>query len=209
MIDFANLFENILPFLTTSLGMLSFLLFYILWVIFLLPGIWPSMVAGLVYGSVLGTLIVLLGASLGAIISFIFGRIFFSSWVQKKMIAFPKLQAIEKSVSNEGFKFIILTRLSPVFPFSLLNYVYGISDVKFFDYTLGLIGIIPGTFLYCSLGSLAADISLFDSVLSNRTTNLNSFILSFISFLATVALVLLVTKSAKKALQDLDSSNSS
>ena len=103
------------------------------------------MVAGALYGTVLGSCIVFLGACLGAEISFLLGRTLLRNWVQRRMADFPKLQVVQKAVSREGLKLILLTRLSPVFPFSLLNFAYGLSDVSFRDYLIGLLAIAPGT----------------------------------------------------------------
>ena len=205
--DFLELVDQFLPFFGTALGVLAFIIFYSLWVIFLLPGLWPSMIAGLLYGSISGTIVVFLAASLGAEISFFLGRNFLYEWVQKKISLFPKLKAIDKSLALEGAKFVFLTRLSPIFPFSLLNYAYGISEVKPKDFTLGLIGILPGTFLYCSLGSLAGRISFFNDILARDSTNNNSLFISSFSTIATVGVVYIFTRAARKALKEFEDSN--
>ena len=73
---------------------------------------------------------------------------------------------MERVVEKGGLKLIFLARLSPIFPFSILNYFYGLNNVKFRDFALGLLGIIPGTFLYCSIGSLAKNIQELKNVQS-------------------------------------------
>ena len=73
---------------------------------------------------------------------------------------------MEKVVEKGGLKLIFLARLSPIFPFSILNYFYGVNNVKFRDFALGLLGIIPGTFLYCSIGSLAKSLQELKNVQS-------------------------------------------
>tara|TARA_Y100001968_G_scaffold212345_1_gene195501 strand:- start:74952 stop:75446 length:495 start_codon:yes stop_codon:yes gene_type:complete len=163
------------------------------------------MIAGAIYGSINGSLVVFLGAFIGANITFLVTRRFFRSWVQTRIASLPKLQLIEKAVSREGLKLVLLTRLSPAFPFSLLNLVYGLSEVKFNDFSIGMLGIVPGTFLFCSLGSLAGNISNFNEVLSQKE-NSNSFVYSLIALLATFTVVILISRAARKALQDLDSS---
>ena len=205
MTDLNFLLDTFLDFLKTPLGSVLFVPIYALWVTFLLPGVWASMLAGFLYGTWFGSLVVFIGASMGAEITFLLGRTFLREWVQRRLMEFPKLQAIEKAVSREGLQLVVLTRLSPVFPFSFLNLIYGISEVSFRDYTIGLLGILPGTILFCGLGSLAGDLARFGEVLSGRA-DLNSFVLRIVGLLATLAAVWLVTRAARRALQSSESS---
>ena len=198
------LVSNFIPFLSSPFGILFFALVYVFWVSFLLPGSWLSMLSGFLYGTWLGSLVVFVGAFIGAHLTFFLGRTFLKEWAQKKVSSFPKVQIMEKAVKREGLKVILLTRLSPLFPFGLLNFTYGLSDVKFRDFTLGLIGILPGTILYCSLGSLALQVSSFGEVLSGRS-EISSFIWSLISILSTISVIILVLRSIRKLNQDSQS----
>ena len=205
MSNFVDLLENFLPFLSSPLGAALFVPIYAIWVTFLLPGVWASMLAGVLYGTWKGSFLVFIGAFLGAQAAFFLGRTFLRNWIRERLVAFPKLQAVEKAVSREGLKLVLLTRLSPAFPFSLLNLSYGLSDVSFRDYSLGLLGIIPGTILFCGLGSLAGDIAKFGEVLSGQTSP-STWIFRFIGLVATLSVIWLITFVARKALQDFDSS---
>tara|TARA_B100000700_G_scaffold303894_1_gene375941 strand:+ start:1231 stop:1854 length:624 start_codon:yes stop_codon:yes gene_type:complete len=187
---------NFIPFLSSPLGMFVFALGYVLWVSFLLPGSWLTMLSGFLYGTWIGSLIVFIGAFLGAHLTFFLGRTFLKEWAQKKVSNFPKIQLMEKAVKREGLKVILLTRLSPLFPFGLLNFTYGLSEVKLLDFTLGMIGIIPGTILYCSLGSLALKVSNFGDVLSGRS-QLGSFVWSLISIFSTILIIILILRSIR------------
>ncbi len=205
MISNVDLFiENFSPFLISPLGIFIFIVLYALWVTCLLPGSWLSMLSGFLYGTWLGSLIVFLGAFLGAHLTFYLGRTFIKDWAQKKVSTFSKIQSIEKAVSREGRKVVFLTRLSPLFPFGLLNFAYGLSDVKVLDFTLGMLGIVPGTILYCSFGSLALKISNFGDILSGRSST-DSFIWSLISTFSTILVVILILRSTKKIYQDSES----
>ena len=93
--------------------------------------------------------------SLGASVAFFVSKSFFAKKLKNLFSRYPKLSVMEKVVEKGGLKLIFLARLSPIFPFSILNYFYGFNNVKFKYFALGLLGIIPGTFLYCSIGSLA------------------------------------------------------
>ena len=195
------LVNNLIPFLTSPLGIFVFVLVYVFWVSFLLPGSWLSMLSGFLYGTWIGSLIVFVGAFIGAHLTFYLGRTFLKDWAQKKVSNLPKIQIMEKAVKREGLKVILLTRLSPLFPFGLLNFTYGLSEVKVLDFTLGMIGILPGTILYCSLGSLALKVSNFGDVLSGRSDT-GSFLWSLISIFSTILVVILILHSTRKINQD-------
>ncbi len=192
--------DHQLYFLLTPLGIVTFILCYTIWVCILLPGSWLSMLGGFIYGSVMGTIYVFIGAILGAILTFVLGRVVLKDWIQKRLDSFPKLQLIQNSISNEGLKLNILTRLSPVFPFGLLNLAYGLSKVKSKDYLIGLIAILPGTFVYCSIGSIAIEVSKINQSVEN-SQDFISFIVSLIGIIATVILVLIILRFAKDSLE--------
>ena len=185
--------------LQSPLGAVLFIPLYALWVTLLLPGVWASMLAGALYGPWWGSLLVFLGACLGAEVAFLLGRHWLRHWARGRLAAVPKLQAVERAVSREGLKLVLLTRLSPAFPFSLLNVAYGLSEVSLRDYTLGLIGILPGTVLFCGLGALAGDVARFGEVLAGRSDP-GSWGLRIAGALATVAAVWVAGRAAQRAL---------
>ena len=192
--------QSWLPVLQSPAGALLFIPLYAVWVTLLLPGVWASMLAGALYGTWWGSLIVFVGASLGAEAAFLLGRTWLRDWAMGRLEAFPKLQTVEQAVSREGLKLVLLTRLSPAFPFSLLNLAYGLSEVSLRDYTLGLIGIIPGTILFCGLGALAGDVARFGDVLSGEADPF-TWTLRVVGIGATVASVWLVGRAAQRALK--------
>ena len=192
--------EQVLPALRSPLCIAAFVPLYALWVTLLLPGVWASMVAGALYGTWGGSFLVFLGACLGAEAAFLLGRTWLRDWARRRLLAFPRLQAIEQGVSREGLKLVLLTRLSPAFPFSLLNFCYGLSEVSLRDYTLGLVGIIPGTILFCGLGALAGDVARFGEVLSGQADPA-TWALRVVGLLATVASVWLVGRAAQRAIK--------
>jgi uncharacterized membrane protein YdjX (TVP38/TMEM64 family) len=191
---------ELLPALKSPAGALAFVPLYALWVTLLLPGVWASMLAGALYGTWWGSLIVFVGACLGAEAAFLLGRTWLRNWARRRLAAVPKLLAIEQAVSREGLKLVLLTRLSPAFPFSLLNFAYGLSEVSLRDYSIGLIGILPGTILFCGLGALAGDVARFGDVLSGEA-DAGTWALRIVGLLATVASVWLVGRAAQRALQ--------
>lgn len=193
--------EQILPALRSPLGAVAFVPLYALWVTLLLPGVWASMLAGALYGTALGSALVFVGASLGAVVVFLLGRGVLREWARRRLADAPKLRAVEQAVSREGLRLVLLTRLSPAFPFSLLNLAYGLSEVRLRDYVIGLVGILPGTVLFCGLGALAGDVARFGDVLTGRADPLTSAV-RWLGIAATVAVTVLVTRVARRALAE-------
>ena len=183
--------DTVLELLRSPLGAVLFVPLYALWVTLLLPGVWASMLAGVLYGTWGGSALVFLGACLGAVATFLLGRHWLRDWASQRLARWPRLQAIETAVSREGLRLVLLTRLSPAFPFSLLNLAYGLSAVSLRDYSLGLIGILPGTVLFCALGALAGDVARFGEVLSGQADGV-TWALRIVGVLATFAVVWLV-----------------
>tara|TARA_B100000131_G_scaffold322725_1_gene377759 strand:- start:1092 stop:1703 length:612 start_codon:yes stop_codon:yes gene_type:complete len=203
MFDISNWVQDQIQYFLTPLGIFLFIFMYMLWVTFLLPGSWLTMVAGVIYGTFSGTLFVFIGASLGAILTFWSGRTFLRKWTQKKLSNYPKLELVKQKVSKEGLRLIFFTRLSPIFPFSFLNLVYGLSEVNFKDYVISLIAILPGTILYCSLGSLAGDLSKFNEILSNRS-DLQSLIFTSMALISSSFAVFLILRAVRNALKEFE-----
>jgi uncharacterized membrane protein YdjX (TVP38/TMEM64 family) len=192
--------EAALPLLRSPLGALLFIPLYALWVTLLLPGVWASMLAGALYGTWWGSAVVFVGASLGALLVFLLGRTWLRDWARRRLEGAPRLRAVEEAVSREGLRLVLLTRLSPAFPFSLLNLAYGLSDVTWRDYTLGLIGILPGTILFCGLGALAGDVARFSTVLSGEADAF-TWVMRVLGLAATLAVVVVVNRVARQALR--------
>lgn len=188
--------------LRSPLGAVAFVPLYALWVTLLLPGVWASMLAGVLYGPLWGSVLVFAGACLGAEAVFLLGRGRWRGWARRRLAAAPRLQAVERAVCRQGLSLVLLTRLSPAFPFSLLNLAYGLSEVGLRDYTIGLLGILPGTVLFCGLGALAGDMARFGEVLSGRADPF-TWVLRVVGVGATIAVVLLVGRITRRALDDL------
>jgi len=142
------------------IGGLVFIFIYIVSTVAFIPGSILTLGAGVLFGVVLGSLYVFVGATLGAIAAFLVGRYLARDWIGKKIEGNQKFAAIDRSVAHEGFKIVLLTRLSPVFPFNLLNYAFGVTGVTLKDYALASVGMFPGTVMYVYIGSLAGDIAL-------------------------------------------------
>ncbi len=177
-----SFFENILDFLIyldSGLGIFFFVVIYIFIVLLILPASWLSIAAGYLYGTYLGSVIVFISAFIGASLSFFISKRFLSKKALDMINKYPKLSLLENIIQKGGLKLIVLTRLSPLFPFSILNYFYGLNNITYKDFSISLMCIIPGTFLYCSVGSLLNDLS--DIVNLKLNNNLFTTLISIIS----------------------------
>lgn len=182
-----------------SVGAIAFIIIYILATVVFFPGSILTLGAGVVFGVVLGSFYVFIGATIGSAAAFLVGRYLARGWVAEKIQGNNKFQAIDEAVGKEGLKIVLLTRLSPIFPFNLLNYAYGVTGVSLKDYLLGSAGMIPGTIMYVYIGSLAGSLATIGT--STPATNPTlQWTIRLIGFIATVAVTLYVTKIARQAL---------
>jgi len=180
-------------------GPLVFIAGYALAAIAFIPGSLLTLAAGAIFGLVRGTIFVFFGASLGAAGAFLVARYLARDWVETKLESKPRFQTIDRAVAQQGRKIVFLLRLSPIFPFNLLNYALGLTKVRFTDYLIACFGMIPGTFLYVyygkALGSLAA-------VAGGAQTDRDAgyWTVLTLGLLAIVIVTALVTRIAKRAL---------
>lgn len=123
--------------------------------VLLLPGGLLSIGGGFFFGLWWGFLIILVGNVTGAAISFYISRWLGRNWLRRKLMRNATLEALEPAVEREGWKIILLSQLHPLFPTSLLNYLYGLTSMRFRTCMLWVaIGQAPGLFLYAYIGTL-------------------------------------------------------
>jgi uncharacterized membrane protein YdjX (TVP38/TMEM64 family) len=189
-------------------GALLFGLAYIPAAVFFVPAWAMTLGAGFVFGVAKGTAIVSLGSTAGAAAAFIVARTVGHNWIVGRTAAWPALGAVARAVESEAFKVVLLARLSPLFPFNLLNYAFGLSSVPFRTYLLASwIGMLPGTIMYIYLGSAARSVTALLSGQIRRTPGQQ--LLFAVGLAATVAVTTLVTRRARGALRAIVSSPSS
>ena len=180
-------------------GVVAFAAIYILAAVLFLPGSVLTLGAGVVFGVVKGAVIVILSATVAATAAFLVGRYLAREWVAKSIANNRNFQAIDEAVGKEGWKIVGLTRLSPIFPFNLLNYAFGITRVAIKDYVLAsFFGMMPGTLMYVYVGSLAGDLAALGA--GERTRSATEWALYVAGLLATVVVTVYVTRVARKAL---------
>ncbi len=118
-------------------------------------------------------------------------------------IAFIVIYNLATLLFIPGWKIVLLTRLSPIFPFNLLNYAFGVTQVSLKDYILGSIGIIPGTLMYVYIGSLASNIAMLNTPHqpTNPQAQIGEWVIQVMGCIATIAVTIYITKIAQKALK--------
>ncbi|MBA4149032.1 MAG: TVP38/TMEM64 family protein [Verrucomicrobia bacterium] len=174
-------------------GVVLFIAVYVVATVLFIPGSVLTLGAGAVFGVVWGSVYVSIGSTLGATCAFLVGRHLARDAIARKLEGKEQFAAIDRAVEREGWTIVGLTRLSPVFPFTLLNYAYGLTRVKLWHYVLASwIGMMPGTVMYVYLGSVAKAVS------GEKTTG--EWVLYGVGLVATIVVTLYVTHLARKAL---------
>jgi pyruvate/2-oxoglutarate dehydrogenase complex dihydrolipoamide dehydrogenase (E3) component/uncharacterized membrane protein YdjX (TVP38/TMEM64 family) len=180
-------------------GMAVFVAAYVVATVLFLPGSILTLGAGFAYGVGFGTPLVWVAANLGATLAFLLGRTLARDAIARRVTGNPRFAAIDQAVGREGLKIVLLTRLSPVFPFNLLNYAYGLTRVSLRDYLIGsLVGMVPGTLMYVYLGSLVT--SLTELTAGRTSGGTAQQALYFLGLAATIAVTVVVTRVARRAL---------
>ncbi len=202
-LSFQGVHESLQDFLRSiqDFGAASAIVFisaYLLLTVLFIPGTILTLSSGVIFGVVYGSIYTFIGATLGAIAAFLIGRYFVRDWVARKIESNSKFNAIDIAVAKEGLKIVFLTRLSPAFPFVLLNYAFGVTKVSLQDYIVGCVGMIPGTVLYVYIGSLAGNLATIDS--ADPSTQTAQWSLRIIGLIATIAVTIYVTRIARNAL---------
>jgi pyruvate/2-oxoglutarate dehydrogenase complex dihydrolipoamide dehydrogenase (E3) component/uncharacterized membrane protein YdjX (TVP38/TMEM64 family) len=183
-------------------GPVIFVGLYVVATVLFIPGSVLTLGAGAVFGVALGSVCVSISATLGATAAFLVGRYLARDAIARKIEKNEKFATIDRAVAAEGWKIVFLTRLSPVFPFTLLNYAFGLTRVRLGHYVLASwVGMIPGTVMYVYLGSLV------NVGAGHRQRTAGEWVLYAVGLLATVTVTVFVTRLARKALAKKIASN--
>jgi len=172
------------------------------------PGTPFNLAAGFLFGMGLGCCVSLGGCILGSCLAFLLGRTIARDWVKDKMEKRPKFKAVDWAIQKNGLYIVFLTRLSPLFPFPLLNYAFGITKVRVWQYVAGTFaGVLPATVGYTYLGTLMRNLTDIWTATkvsddeesgssSSSTTNLIWLIVGSCLTLLSIVIISLITKRA-------------
>lgn len=182
-------------------GPVAFVVGYALATVALVPGSLLTLAAGALFGLGEGTVLVLVAATLGASVAFLIARYLARGFVERRLQHDARFAAIDRAIGEEGRKIVLLLRLSPVFPFNLLNYALGLTRVRFADYLVASVGMLPGTLLYVYYGKVAGDVArLAGSVTVHRDAEY--YVVMGLGLVATVVVTTLITRTAGRALRE-------
>lgn len=180
-------------------GGIWFILLYIFATVLFIPGSILTLSAGVLFGVVHGSLLVSAGSTLGATAAFLIGRYVTRKWISKKIQGNSQFKTINQAVSEKTWKIVVLTRLTPVLPFNLLNYAFGLTKISLATYVLSSwIGMIPATVMYVYVGSLAKDIAALGT--SQQPLTSAEWIFNFFGLGITVALSFYIARIAQQIL---------
>jgi uncharacterized membrane protein YdjX (TVP38/TMEM64 family) len=184
-----------------SWGPAAFVVGYALATVALVPGSVLTLAAGAIFGLGKGTALALVAATLGASAAFLVARYLARGVVERRLAGNERFAAIDRAIGTEGRKIVLLLRLSPVFPFSLLNYALGLTRVRFADYLVASIGMLPGTLLYVYYGKVVGDVARLAAGAPVRR-DAAYYALAGVGLVATIVVTTLVTRIARRALRE-------
>jgi len=181
-----------------ALGIVVFVALYVAATVLAFPASLLTLGAGAVYGPWLGFAVVSIASTLGATAAFLIARYVARDWVARRVSANPRFRALDEGVAAEGWKLVLLTRLSPVFPFNLQNFGYGLTRVPALHYAVASwIGMMPGTMMYVYLGHAAG------SVAAGGERSPAQWALLALGLAATIAVAIVAARIALRALRNV------
>jgi uncharacterized membrane protein YdjX (TVP38/TMEM64 family) len=182
-----------------ALGPIAFIVAYAVAVVGFIPGSLLTLAAGAIFGLAEGAAYVFVAAVVGSTIAFLLARHGARSMIERRLEGNSRFAEIDRAVGEQGRKIVFLLRLSPVFPFTLLNYSLGLTRVTLADYLVASIGMLPGTLLYVYAGKVAGDVASIAGGVSEEK-GLAEWAVLVMGLAATAAVTLLVTRIARRAL---------
>ncbi len=175
-------------------AMPAFIILYLLATIFGLPNILLILVSGSLFGLFKGIVLVSIADTLGAVACFLLGRTLLRQRIKKWISKNPSFVQLDQAVGNQGWKILLLTRLSPLVPSNVLNYGFSCTKVNFWQYCFcSWLGMLPVISLYTYLGSFG--VRLLNEGLTPRKIALQS-----VGALLAIGAAVYTTRLAKKAL---------
>nr|MBA3732471.1 TVP38/TMEM64 family protein [Gammaproteobacteria bacterium] len=184
-----------------GLGVWGYVIFaavYIIATVMLAPGSPLTIAAGLAFSG-FGFPLVVIAATIGAAAAFLVARYLARARVERMTEQRPKFKAIDQAVTEDGWKVVMLLRLSPLVPFNLQNYFFGVTDIKFWHYVAAtFVGIMPGTALYVYLGAIGAAAGG-----GGAQGGILKWTFFGIGLIATIVVTVLITRKAKARLEKI------
>lgn len=182
-------------------GPIVFIVGYAAAVVAFVPGSLLTLAAGAIFGFTEGVIYVFLAATLGASLAFGLARSVARRSIEQRLAGNARFAAIDRAVGQAGLRIVVLLRLSPVFPFNLLNYALGLTQVRFRDYLVASLGMLPGTIAYVYYGRVAGSVASAASGAVD-TGGVGAWTLRLVGVAAAIAVTAVVTRVARRALAE-------
>ena len=183
-------------------GPVVFVAGYIVAAVAFVAGSILTLAAGAIFGLGKGVVIVFLAAMLGSAAAFLVARYLARPAIERRLAGNTRFAAIDRAVGAQGRKIVFLLRLSPVFPFNLLNYALGLTKVRFLDFFIASAGMLPGTLLYVYYGKLAGDVAALAGG-SAVAKGPEYYAVLVLGLVATIVVTTIVTRIARRALKEV------
>jgi uncharacterized membrane protein YdjX (TVP38/TMEM64 family) len=187
---------------------IAYLGIYVAGTVALVPGAVLAMVAGALFGVVHGFGIAFTGALLGSSAAFLLARHGARGgtvrWIERRAAhhqVYARMARVDRSLGRRGLALVFLLRLSPFVPYNMLNYALGLTGVRFRDYILGSVGMLPGAFVYAYVGNLAGDVAA--AAAGHGSPDGSQLLLLVPGLLVTLAAVWLLSRYARHELERL------
>ncbi len=183
-------------------GPVVFVVGYVVAAVAFVPGSILTLAAGAIFGLGKGVVIVFIAAMLGSAAAFLVARYLARPAIERRLAGNTRFAAIDRAVGAQGRKIVFLLRLSPVFPFNLLNYALGLTKVRFLDFFIASAGMLPGTLLYVYYGKLAGDVAALAGGAA-VAKGPEYYAVLVLGLVATIVVTTIVTRIARRALQEV------
>jgi uncharacterized membrane protein YdjX (TVP38/TMEM64 family) len=180
-------------------GPVVFIAGYTIAVVAFVPASLLTLAGGAIFGLVAGTAYVFVAAMLGSCLAFLVARYVARRPIEARLDGNERFAAIDRAVGAQGRRIVFLLRLSPAFPFNLLNYALGLTGVRFADYAIAGVGMLPGTLLYVYSGKVAGDVAALAGGAASEGGGAQTA-LWVVGLIATAIVTILITRIARRAL---------
>jgi uncharacterized membrane protein YdjX (TVP38/TMEM64 family) len=182
-------------------GPAVFIAGYALAVVAFVPASLLTLAAGAVFGIAAGTAYAFVAAVIGSSLAFLVSRYFARAAIERRLAGNRKFAAIDRAVGASGRRIVFLLRLSPAFPFNLLNYALGLTSVRFPDYLAAAVGMLPGTLLYVYSGKAVGDVAALAGGAAPER-GVAGYVVLGVGLFATAIVTVLITRIARRALDE-------
>jgi uncharacterized membrane protein YdjX (TVP38/TMEM64 family) len=177
-----------------------FILLYIVAAVTLAPAFFLTVAAGAMFGVWRGSIIVFIAASLGASAVYAVGtRVARFGWI-KRVTRDPRVAAVRAAIQGDSRWIMFLLRLSPLVPYNVLNYALVLSGVRYVDFAIALVGMIPAIIMYTYYGKVVGDVAALAAGVS-PPRGPEYFVLLGVGLIAIAVSTTMITKAARRAME--------